>query len=134
MAPGTARKLASIKSVSVQPENLEGTLSHQAPSPGPLEMRTLGLSRKESSTAFLSHWLTVHWPDASRWATRCWPESSAARAASTASRTAPVVEGEREARSSHAASMVVASCFTSVTLSLRPGLTRSYMVRACEPI
>src|SRR6185503_14227696 len=129
MAPGTARKPASVKLASLQSWNLVGTLSHHGPGcallcapTAPWPMRRLGLRRKESSTAFFSHWLTVQAPDALRSATRCEPLSSAARAASTASRTAPLVEADREARSSHAASMVAASCFTSVTrLSVSDG-------------
>ena len=54
-ADGTARNPAFSKSTALQPENLEGILSHQAASPGPPLMISIGLMRKESSTAFFNH-------------------------------------------------------------------------------
>src|SRR3546814_13942377 len=53
-------------------------------------MSPMSLSLKESSTAFLSHWLTVH-PPAPFSATRKLPLSRPDSAASTASRTSPRV-------------------------------------------
>ena len=53
--PGTARKPADSNSFAPQPANLDGTLSHQFAPPGPPEINSIGLSRKESRTAFLSH-------------------------------------------------------------------------------
>ena len=55
---GTARKPASRKRASVQPSNLEGTLSHHAAPPGPPAIRRLSLRRNDKSTAFFNHWLT----------------------------------------------------------------------------
>ena len=49
-------------------ENLVCTLSKKVRSPAC--MAWLSLSRKLSSTAFLTHWLTVHWPTTCRSATR----------------------------------------------------------------
>src|SRR3546814_3894106 len=89
--PGTARKPAFLKSASLQPSNFDGTLSHQwVVRPGPPAMSPMSLSLKESSTAFLSHWLTVH-PPAPFSATRKLPLSRPDSAASTASRTSPRV-------------------------------------------
>ena len=62
-----------------QPSNFDGTLSHQDGSPGPPLITAIGLSRNESSTAFLSHWLTVQ-PSAPFSATRTLPWSSSASA------------------------------------------------------
>ena len=77
---GTARKPASLNASDPQPSNLDGTLSHQfVPTPGPPGMGTMSLSRNDSRTAFLSHWLTVQ-PSAPFSATRSWPESSNASA------------------------------------------------------
>jgi hypothetical protein len=106
MAPGTARKPAAANSVSPQPVNLVATLSNQGPAP-PVSapITALGFRRNDSSTAFFSHWWTVQsFPVFS--ATRASPESSRARAASTASRTAPLVETLTSARASQAVSIV----------------------------
>ncbi len=92
MAPGTARKPAASNSLWPQPVNLVATLSNQGPEP-PLSapMTLLGFRRKDSRTAFFSHWCTVQSPLSSREATRVWPESSRLSTWSTASRTAPLV-------------------------------------------
>ena len=68
-------------------------------------MGALSVSRKLSSTACLSHWLTRQPPCPSGSATRAWPGSSASSAASTCARSSPPVEGERVSRRSHRASM-----------------------------
>ena len=62
MAPGTARKPASRKRFSPQPSNFDGTLSHHDALPGPPEIAPMSLRRNDSSTAFFSHWLTLHLP------------------------------------------------------------------------
>ena len=54
-AGGTTRKPAARKRFSPQPANFDGTLSQNTPSPGPLAMIILSVSRNESSTAFFSH-------------------------------------------------------------------------------
>ncbi|GJE31412.1 hypothetical protein LDDCCGHA_1589 [Methylobacterium oxalidis] len=82
-------------------------MSHQGPPPGPPAIGAMSLRRKESSTAFLSHWLTCQ-ASPTFSATRALPESSSASASSTASRTGPRVPVSMPARSSQAASMVVA--------------------------
>src|SRR4029078_9386378 len=64
--PGTARKPALRKRAAFQPLNLESTLSHHAPLPRPPGITLMSLRRKDSSTAFLSHWLTCQWPSAFR--------------------------------------------------------------------
>ncbi len=94
--PGTARKAAALNSASVQLANLDGTLSHQGPTPGSRlrwaspPISSLPCRRKDSSTAFFSHWcVTQSSPCFS--ATRNRPESSRSIASSTASRSAPVV-------------------------------------------
>ena len=53
----------------------------------------MSLSRNDSSTAFLSHWLTDQSPFAPFSATRAAPRSSRSSAVSTASRTGPLVDG-----------------------------------------
>ena len=53
----------------------------------------MSLRRNDSSTAFLSHWLTLPVAVGLRSATRALPLSSRSSAASTASRTAPLVFG-----------------------------------------
>ena len=114
MQPGTERKPAAACSLALQPSNLEGTLSHQEAPPGPPEIAHMSLRRKDSSTAFLSHWLTVQdsgpCPPARFSATRALPESSRLSAASTASRRSPFVAGVTLALSSKAASIMPASC------------------------
>src|SRR5690606_18160022 len=114
MQLGTARKPALSKSTEPQPSNFEGTLSHQVASPGPPLMTSIGLSRKESSTAFLSHGWTCQSPWARRSATRAWPRSSRSSAVSTASRTSPRVSKPSPSRSSKARSMVVSRLAISV--------------------
>ena len=52
---GTARKPASLNSASPQPENLDGTLSHQVPPSGLPSMVHMSFRRNPNSTAFLSH-------------------------------------------------------------------------------
>src|SRR5487761_2116493 len=97
MQPGTDRKPAAECSGAPQPSNFEGTLSHQLAPPGAPEIVVISLRRKDSRTAFFSHWLTVQasLPALAglRSATRALPESSSASAFSTASRTSPVVAG-----------------------------------------
>ncbi len=80
--PGTARKPALVKSAPVQSPNLEGTLSHQGPTPGgvlrpewPPPITPLPCRRKDSSTAFFSHWWVTHSPLSALVATRRSPES-----------------------------------------------------------
>ena len=122
MAPGTARNPASRKRFSLQPANLEGTLSHHMAQPGPPSIRPMSLSRKDNSTAFFNHWLIAHEPSACFSATRALPESSSSSAASTASRTAPVVEKPMASRLSKAASMVWArSAWDIKTLARNAG-------------
>ena len=41
-----------------QPSNFDGTLSHQTDLPGPPLITLMSLRRKDSSTAFFSHWFT----------------------------------------------------------------------------
>src|SRR3546814_7973098 len=82
--------------------NFDDTLSHQGAPPGPPSISAISLRRKDSSTAFLSHWLTCHAPPASRAATRRLPSSSPASAASTASRTGPRVVTPSVSRASQA--------------------------------
>jgi len=103
---GTERKPAARNSFSAQPSNLEGTLSHQLEPPGPPEIIAMSLSRKDSSTAFFSHWFTCHSPPCFS-ATRALPESRSSRAATTASRTAPLVSRLTLSRASQACSMVL---------------------------
>src|ERR1700730_833484 len=91
--------------------NLDGAWSHQVAPPGAPEMATVSLSRNESRTAFLSHWLTVH-PAGVRSATRTSPLSRRSRAASTVSRTTPVVLWLTPWRSSQTAS--IALCISAV--------------------
>src|SRR3546814_3743973 len=62
MLPGTARKPAARKRFSLQPANLDGTLSHHVPPPGPPSIGIMSFSRNDRSTAFFSHWLTRHAP------------------------------------------------------------------------
>src|SRR5690606_31475282 len=89
---------------ALQPSNLEGTLSHQTASPGPPLMTSIGLSRKESSTAFLSHWFTCQVPSLPRSATRASPRSRRSSAVSTASRISPRVPELIPSRCSKASS------------------------------
>src|SRR6202040_1129440 len=105
MAFGTARKPASRKRASLQPRNLESTLSHHGAPPGPPAITCISFRRNDSSTAFFSHWWTCHSP-ACFSATRRRPESSASSACSTASRTEPPGDESRESRRSHASSMI----------------------------
>ena len=74
--PGTARKPAARKRLSPQPSNFEGTLSHHAALPGPPSMTSMSLRRNDSSTAFLSHWLTCQELSPCRSATCASPRSS----------------------------------------------------------
>src|SRR3546814_12056378 len=86
-----AWKPAFLKSASLQPSNFDGTLSHQwVVRPGPPAMSPMSLSLQESSTAFLSHWLTVH-PPAPFSAPRKLPLSRPDSAASPASPPSPTV-------------------------------------------
>jgi hypothetical protein len=63
MQLGTARKPAARNRFSPQPANLDGTLSHQGVSaPGPPGIGATSFRRNDSSTAFLSHWLTCQAP------------------------------------------------------------------------
>ena len=99
---GTARRPEDAKSSALQPSNLLATLSHQVEPSGPPLIGPLALRRKESSTAFFSHWFTIQLPSAPFSATRALPESSMASASSTASRTSPFVSVDTLARSSQA--------------------------------
>src|SRR4051812_10246098 len=122
MAPGTARKPASRKRFSPQPSNFDGTLSHHDALSGPPEIALMSLRRKDSSTAFLSHWLTFHLPLDSRIATRASPLSSNSSASSTASRISPLVAVETPSRASNAELMVDSSEARDIERSLRPFL------------
>src|SRR5688572_3373311 len=80
-------------------------------------MTAFSLRRNDSSTAFLIHWCTVHWPTPWRVATRRWPLFSSAITCSTASATSlGALAGERLARFSHAASMICWSCWVMDSL------------------
>ena len=109
MEPGTARKAALRQSSAVQPCHLEGTLSHQFAPPLEPEISYMSVRRKDSSTAFLAHWLTCQLPSAWRSATRRVPLSSAVSVASIASRASPLVAGVMVSRASHAVSMAASS-------------------------
>src|SRR6478735_6365260 len=75
-------------------------------------MITLSFRGKDSSTAFLIHWCTVHWPTPSRVATRSLPVFRSAITCSTASLTSlGAEEAEMVARFSHAVSMICWSCW-----------------------
>src|SRR3954454_7150424 len=106
--PGTARNPAARKRFSPQPSNFDGTLSHHDAPPAAPAIGPMSLSRNESSTAFLSHWLTCHLPFCFS-ATRASPLSSSSSAVSTASRTAPLVDALTSLRASKASSIVLAS-------------------------
>ena len=104
---GTARKPALPNSFAVQPSNLDGTLSHHVVlAPGPPAMVVISLRRKDSRTAFFSHWLTCQFPLIFS-ATRTSPASIRFSASFTASRTSPLVSLETESRASQASSIVV---------------------------
>ncbi len=107
-APGTTRKPAARKRFSPQPANLLGTLSKAGAPAAPPSTTALSLRRNDSSTAFLSHWLTCQPPSAPRSATRALPLSSSSSAASTASRTS-LLAGVTVSRASHAASIALSS-------------------------
>src|SRR3954467_1871430 len=72
-------------------------------------MNRFSLSLKLSSTAFLTHWLTVHSPTPRRSATRISPASRLAMTLSTAARTSGLLAGSSAARPSQARSMVLCS-------------------------
>src|SRR5262245_29312957 len=122
MLPGTARKPASRKRFSPQPSNFDATLSHHTALPGPPGMTVMSLRRNDSSTAFLSHWLTCQVPFGPFSATRASPRSSRSSAASTASRTGPLVAGLTSLRFSKASSMVRASSLCDMDTPLAPPL------------
>ena len=105
-APGTARKPAARNLASSQPRNLESTLSHHTASSGAPEISFMSFRRKDSSTAFFSHSCTFHSPPTFS-ATRRAPLSRASSAASTASRSAPLLVTPSCSRFSQAASMAV---------------------------
>src|SRR6266542_2317388 len=84
-------------------------------------MTSLSRRRNDSSTAFLIHWCTSHWPTAWRVATRRRPLFSSPITCSTASATSLGADlGEMLARFSHAVSMICWSCW--VIDSFRSGL------------
>src|SRR5690606_26683221 len=98
-------KPALLKSTSLQPANFDGTLSHQLAPPGPPGIASIGLRRNDSSTAFFSHWCTIQ--VSLRFSTTLSsPWSSRERAASTVSRTSPLVCVSMVSRRSKAASMM----------------------------
>src|SRR6185437_11758768 len=130
--PGTARKPALRKRAAFQPLNLESTLSHHAALPGPPGITLMSLRRKDSSTAFLSHWLTCHWPSVVRSATRALPASSSSRAAVTALRTAPLVFGPILSRASKASSMVLASLSLDMDVPARSAAVCRGRGRGCQ--
>src|SRR6185503_7227597 len=130
--PGTARKPALRKRAALQPLNLESTLSHQAALPGPPGITLMSLSRKDSSTAFLSHWLTCHCPSGFRSATRALPESSNSSAAFTALRTAPFVFGPILSRAAKASSMVLASLSLDMDAPARSAAVCRGHGRGCQ--
>ncbi len=109
MEPGTARKPAASKSLSSQPSNLLGTLSHQGPTPPPMvpaRRMVLGLSRKLSRIACLAHWWVVQVPSIFS-ATRSLPASIRRMTSSTAVRTGPLVSVVTPSRAAQAASISV---------------------------
>src|SRR6478736_6167257 len=109
-AGGTTRTPVAAISSADRCENLVCTLSKKASSPA--FMITLSFRRKDSSTAFLIHWCTVHWPTPSRVATRSLPVFRSAITCSTASLTSLGAEAaEMVARFSHAVSMICWSCW-----------------------
>src|ERR1700688_2808732 len=113
IAPGTARNPAARNRFSLQPLNLESTLSHHEAPPGAPSIIPMSLRRKESSTAFFSHWCTRHSPSCFC-ATRSCPESSASRAASTAWRGFPMLVEERVSRVSQARSIRSSNSLSSI--------------------
>ena len=123
MAPGTARNSACAKRAASQPANLGGTLSHHIAPPGPPGIASIGLSRKESRTAFLSHWLTCQPSPFS--ATRASPASRRRIASSTASRTVSGASPPSSSRRSQASSITCCSA-SVIRLPLRvfPRATR----------
>src|SRR4030095_2226303 len=75
-------------------------------------MIALSFRRNDSSTAFLIHWCTVHWPTPWRVATRSRPLFSSEITCSTASATSLGADlAEMLARFSHAVSMICWSCW-----------------------
>src|SRR4051812_41623715 len=128
MAPGTARKPASRKRFSPQPSNFDGTLSHHDAWPGPPGITLMSLRRNDSSTAFLSHWLTLHLPSDPRSATRASPLSSSSSALSTASRTSPLVVVEMPSRASKALLMVDSRADIDIDRSLLGPCSKAWTV------
>src|SRR4051812_38583395 len=116
-AGGTTRTPVAAICSGDRCENLVCTLSKKASSPA--FVITLSFRRKDSSTAFLIHWCTVHWPTPWRVATRSLPVFSSLTTWSTASRTSlGAEEAERLARLSHAVSMVCWSCWVMGSLRM----------------
>src|SRR6218665_1747500 len=118
-AGGTTRTPVARSSASLMPVYLVATLSKKARSPDC--MTWLSFRRNDSSTAFLTHWFTCHWPTAWRSATRRRPVSRSARTLSTASRTSPWVAALMVARFSHAVSMMFCSCWVMALQRLGKG-------------
>ena len=106
------------EAASSQPANLDGTLSHQGAPPGPPAMTAMSLRRNESSTAFFSHWCTTQPPPFSRLRAVS-PRSSSSSAASTASRTSPLVSKPIRSRSANAASMTSTRLSCCMKFALR---------------
>ena len=109
MEPGTTRKPPARNSASVQPVNFSGTLSKAGAPAEPYSITALSFRRKDSRTAFFSHWLTFHPPLPSGSATRAAPESSRPSARSTLARTSSLA-GVTVSRTSKAASMAAERC------------------------
>src|SRR5687768_1527286 len=103
-AGGTMRTPEARISASSTCENLVLTLSKNARSPA-CEI-WFSFKRNDSSTAFLTHWLTVHWPTPWRSATRMRPLFRSAMTCSTASRTSGLFVVFSDARFSQASSIV----------------------------
>src|SRR6476661_6075702 len=116
-AGGTTRTPVAAISSGDRCANLVCTLSKKASSPDFIS--ALSFRRNDSSTAFLIHWWTVHWPTPSRVATRRWPLFSSAMTCSTASATSFGAEAaESWARLSHAVSMICWSCWVMGCLTI----------------
>ena len=125
-AGGTTRTPVARSASSLMPLNLVGTLSKKVMSPAPIWR--LSFRRNDSSTAFLTHWCTVHSPTALRSATRSVPASRRPSTSSTAARTSGLLAEVRLARPSQARSMMDCRSCVMVGISrirsIRVGGTR----------
>ncbi len=106
MEPGTARKPARLELVRRSSwRTCWGPCPTRGPcrrlQAAPVRITWLACRRKDSSTAFFSHWRAAHSPSIFS-ATRSSPESSRSMASSTASRMRPRVVGLSASRASQA--------------------------------